>query len=344
MAAPLAYPSVAQFDGIAKELTTAPGTPVAMTNTVPCATDLKWEDKPVWLSDKGKRGVMGDDSFNEIQGVYYCDVSAMGGAVFMDTLGFLLGNILGDVVEAATAIPWSHQFSLLNPTSGNPTAQPTTHTWTHYDGPTPTVGARQIPYFCLSQLVITWEYATGLLMWSGKGQGFKSVAAGARPAAAPSALKPDAAWIGQFAVGGPVSGTPAVNLEKFTLTINRELENEFTGNGSQNALMIARGGVSSTFDATWLAQDYTYYNDALSNTQPQIQGIFSTGAGATLQSLQIDAQQAAFEKPTQDGSKKMLRWNTSGKNVFNSTNVGASGGSGPVQLTLKNAVANGAYV
>lgn len=344
MTAPLAFPSVAQFDGVAKELTTTPGTPVAMTNTMPLATDLKWEDKPVYLADKGLRGVMGNDSFNEIEGVYFCDVSAMGGAVFMDTLGFLLGNILGDVVETGTAAPYAHQFSLLNPTSSAPTAQPTTHTWTHYDGPTPTVGGRVIPFFCLSQLVISWEYATGLLMWSGKGQGWKSVAASARPTAAASAIQPKAAWIGQFAVGGPVSGTPAVNLEKFTLTINRELEQEFMGNGQQNSLMIARGAVSSTWDATWLAQDYTYYNDMINNTQPQIQGVFSTGSAGTLQALQIDAQQAAFEKATQDGSKKMLRWDTSGKNVFNSTNVGASGGSGPVQLTLKNAVATGSYV
>jgi hypothetical protein len=343
MTAPLAYPSVAQFDGVAKELPATPGTPVPMVATMPLATDLKWEDKPLMIPDKGLRGVMGNDSFNEVQGVYYCDVTAMGGAVFMDTLGYLLGNILGDVVDTGTAAPFSHKFALLNPTSSAPTAQPTTHTWTHYDGPTPTVGGRVIPYFCLSQLVITWEYATGLLTWSGKGQGWKSIAAASRPVAAPSAVQPKAAWIGQFGVGGTVGGAPVTNLEKFTLTINRELELEYTGN-SQNPLMVARGGVSSTFDATFLAQDYTYYNDLFSNTQPQMQGLFTTGSAGTTQSLQIDAQQAAFNKAAQDGSKKMLRWAASGKNVFNSTNVGASGGQGPVTLTLQNAVAAGTYV
>lgn len=344
MAAPLAFPSVAQFDGIAKEDPDNPGTPVPMTATMPLETDLKWSDKVLYIADKGLRGDMANDSYNEVQGVYYCDVTAMGGAVFMDTIGFLLGNILGDVSETGTAAPYSHKFALLNPTAAAPTAQPTSHTWTHYDGPTPSTGGRVIPYFCLSQLVIEWEFATGLLMWSGKGQGWKSQAAAARPVAAPTSVKPDASWIGGFGVGGTVLANPVKNLEKFTLTINRELELEYTGGGSQDALMIARGPVSSSFAATFLAQDYTYYNDNINNTQPQVQALFSTGTAGTLQSLQIDIQQAAFEKTDPDGSKKMLRWDTSGKNVLNSTNAGTSGGRGPLTLTLQNAITTGTYV
>lgn len=344
MTDPLAYPSVAQFDGCAKEVAGSRGVPVAMTNTIPLETDFKWKDKPLWIPDKGLRGVMGNDAFNKTQGVYYCDVSAMGGAVFMDTIPFLIGNILGDVTETGTAAPYMHKFALLNPTSGNPTAQPTTLTWTHYDGTTPSTGAIQVPYFCLSQLVISWDFATGMLMWSGKGQGWKSVAAAARPTPSPSSVKPKAGWIGQFAVGGTVPGQAVTNLEKFTLTINRELELEYTGNNVQNPLMVARAGVSATWSATWLAQDYTYYNDMMSNTEPQCQALFTTGTGATTQALQLDMQQTAFEDAEEDGSKKMLRWNTSGSLVFNSTNVGTSGGQGPLTATVTNAVTSGTYL
>lgn len=343
MAAPLVYPVVAQVNGIAKEAAGSPGTPVAMTNTVPVDT-FKWEDKPVWGEDKAPRGVMGNDAFSETQLVYYCDVSAVGGPAYADTVGFPAGNIMGDITTTGTGAPFQHVISLLNPTSGAPTGQGTTHTWTHYNGVKPTVGGIYVPYFCLSQFVLTWDFATGMLMWSGKGQGWKSVALGARPTAAASAIKPFAGWVGQLAVGGALPGAAVSNLEKATFTVNRELENEYTGNGLQNPLSIARGGLSCTFDLQFLAQDDTYYNDMINNTQPQLQALFSTGVSATLTSVQVDMQQAAFTKIAADYSKKMVRWTVSGKGVFNSTNVGASGGLAPVQFTLKNAVTSGTYI
>lgn len=338
--APVFYPVVASFDGVAVEATV--GTPVAMTATVPLTAPMKWEDKPVFLTDEGQRGSMGKD-YGEVVGVEYCDVSAMQGNVLPDTFGYLLANILGDVAETGTAAPFQHVFSLLNPTAAAPTAQPFTNTWTHYDGVTPTSGARQIPGFCLSQLVISWDYATKLLTWTAKGQGWKSVSAGTRPVQAATAIVPLASWIGQFAVGGTVGSNAVSNLETATVTINRALENEFTGNGSQNPLGIARAEVSVETKYTFIAQDLTYYNDVLNNTEPQVQAVFTTGTGAGLQLVQIDMQQNAFTMPTPNYGKKMARWDITGKGVFNSTNAGASGGESPINLTLKNAVASGMY-
>lgn len=343
MSAPIVYPVAAQINGVSKELTAAPGNPVAMTATVPVDT-FKWEDKPAWGEDKAYRGVMGNDAFAEIQLVEYCDVSAIGGPVYPDTIGYMGGNIFGDVVTTGTAAPFSHVMALLNPTGAAPTGQGTTHTWTHYNGVTPTVGGIYVPYFCLSQLVLTWEYATGMLMWSGKGQGSKSVPLAARPTAAPSAVKPFAAWIGQLGVGGPVDTNAVTNLEKATITINRELELEYTGNGVQVPLSVARGGLGCTFDLQFIAQDNVYYTDMINNTQPQLQALFTAGTGGSLLAVQVDMQQAAFTKVAADYSKKMVRWMVSGKGVFNSTNVGASGGLGPMTMTLKNAVTSGSYV
>lgn len=342
MAAPVVYPVVAQINGIAKEATATPGTPVAMTNTMLVDT-FKWEDKIIWGEDKAPRGVMGNDAFSETELVYSCDVSSVGGPVHADTIGFPAGNILGDITTTGVSAPYTHVISLLNPTSGAPTGQGTTHTWTHYNGVAPTVGGIYVPYFCLSQLVLTWEAATGLLMWSGKGTGWKSTALGARPTAAPSGILPFAGWVGQLGIGGPVNTNAVTNLEKATITINRELELEYTGNGLQNALSIARGGLACTFDFQFIAQDNTYYTDMVNNTQPQVQVLFTTGAGASLVSLQVDMQQAAFQKVPPDYSKKMVRWMVSGKGVMNSTNVGSSGGLAPIQLTLKNAITSGSY-
>jgi len=337
------FPVVASFDGLAVEPVTAQGTPVNMTATIPLTAPMKWLDKPLFITDKGQRGSMGSD-YGEVEGVYYCDVSSMEGNVEFDTFGYLLANILGDVVETGTAAPYTHACSLMNPASANSfTAQPNTTTWTHYDGVTPTSGARQIPGLCLSQLEISWDYATKLLTWTAKGMGWKSISLGSRPTPAPSSMVPVASWIGQFAVGGPVSGTPATNLETATVTINRELEIENTGNGDQNPISIARGAVTVATKYGFIAQDLTYYNDVLNNTQPQVQALFSAGSGASLASLQIDMQQNALTVPEANYGKKMARWDITGKGEFNSTNVGATGGESPITVTLKNAVASGLY-
>lgn len=340
MAAVTAYPTVGQFTGVAKE--TTPGTPVAMTTTL-LTDQFVWDDKPVWLDDKAYRGVMGNDSFNVVQGVYYCDVTC-GGPVFADTIGFPLGNIMGDVTTTGGSAPFTHVFSLLNPTSGAPTGQPTTHTLTQYYGPTTTSGTRQVPSACFSQLVFTFNAATGLLMWTGKANGWKSVPAGSRPTAAPSTVVPQAAWVGLLGLGGTASGSPFISLQDAKITITRELENEYTVNGTQNPLVIFRGGLTCTFDMNFIAQNETVYTDMITNAQPQIQVQFASGSGATAIEVQFDIQQAAFTKATPSFSRKTVDWAVSGKGVFNTTNVGTSGGLAPVQVTLKNAVTSGSYV
>ncbi len=92
---PNTFAAAKQFVGIAKE--TAQGTPVAMTSTIP-VTKFDPEDKPVWLDDKALRGSM-VESYSKQQGVIKTDFS-MSGPAFADTLGWLLGNILGDVAYA----------------------------------------------------------------------------------------------------------------------------------------------------------------------------------------------------------------------------------------------------
>lgn len=340
MAAVTAYPTDAQFTGVAKE--TTPGTVVPMTATLLTDT-FTWKDTPVWLDDKAYRGVMGNDSFNVIQGVYYSDISC-GGPVFADTIGYVLGNLLGDITTTGSSAPYTHVISLLNPTSGAPTGQPTTHTLEQYYGPTVTSGARTFPSACFSQVVFEFTAATGLLTWTGKANSWVSQAAAARPTAAPSAAIPQAAWVGLMGLGGTASGAPIVSLKTAKVTVTRELENEYTVNGTQNPLVIFRGGLSVTFDATFVAQNEVVYTDMITNAQPQIQFKFASGAGAAAINFQVDLQKAAFTSAAPDFSQKSVSWSVSGKGVFNSTNVGTSGGLAPVQFTLQNAVTSGTYI
>ncbi|TCO57121.1 phage tail tube protein [Actinocrispum wychmicini] len=92
------FPSVRQFAGVALEA--AQGTSVPMTYTLPLE-DLQPEDKPKWLDDHAWRGAMGM-FYGRQQGPIINDFT-LKGPVFGDGIGFLLANILGDLVPTGTA-------------------------------------------------------------------------------------------------------------------------------------------------------------------------------------------------------------------------------------------------
>lgn len=340
MATPVTWASVNQFNGIAKEITQ--GTPVAPTFTL--FTDkFDWEHKPVYLDDKAFRGVMGNDSFNVIQGVL-SSVLSMGGPVFDDGIGFPLGNILGDITTTGASAPFTHVISLLN--TAGASDQPTSHTISHYYGPSATSGTRVFSGTCFSQIVLEFNAGTGLLTWTATATGWGSTIAGSRPTASSTGVKPVAAWVGKIGIGGPASGgTLNPKLESGKITINREVEPLYTATNVQQPYIIQRGGLSASFDATFVVADETEFLYMANNTQPQLQFVFSNGlAGAALASVQVDMQVGAFTSAKADYGEKAVRMSTSGKGVFNSTNVGTSAGLSPVQVTLQNAQASGTYV
>lgn len=107
---PATFASLKRFIGFAKEVT--PGTPVAPVADMPIAK-FDWNDKPTWLEDKALRGVMGDDVFNLIQGPIIGEID-MGGPAFGDEIGYILGNLLGEVVETGTAVAPTGTLSALS--------------------------------------------------------------------------------------------------------------------------------------------------------------------------------------------------------------------------------------
>lgn len=337
MTVPNLYPVSAQFGGIAKDL--GDGSPVAMADNL-LTNQLMFVDTPVWLTDNSNIGGM-DATGATVQGKLYCAVNG-GGNVFTDTFPYLLANILGDVTTTGTASPFSHKVSVMNPAASNSyKAQPTSHTITAYNGVAASTGAWQIASCALSQLVIEFDAAAGLLAYTFTANGWPSVIAGVRPTSAPSAVKPIAAWRGQMGLGGPASGgTLVTNLATAKITINREVENQFMADGTQNPQAIGRGAVTSAFDATFLATDNVVWTDMMSNTGPQVQWLFNAG---TSQQVQLDMQVARFKVAKPNYGSKMVRWDTSGSGERNSTNAGATGGLASVQATVVNAVASGHY-
>ncbi|MET7746208.1 hypothetical protein [Streptomyces sp. NPDC005385] len=99
MSTPVTYAPQKQFVGIANE--TVQGTPVNMTATM-LVDSFKPKDSPKFLEDKAWRGAMADDSFAQIPGTQIADLD-LGGPVFLDGLGYVLRNIMGDLSTTGTS-------------------------------------------------------------------------------------------------------------------------------------------------------------------------------------------------------------------------------------------------
>jgi len=332
------FPVSAQFAGISKDL--GDGAPVTMVDNLN-TNSFQFVDTPVWITDNSNIGGM-DAGGTVVQGKLYCAVTG-GGNVFTDTFPYLLANILGDVTTTGTASPFAHKVSVMNPAASNSyKAQPVSNTFTAYNGVAATSGAWQIASAALSQLVIEFDASSGLLTWTCTANGWPSVVAGSRPTSAPSTVPPIAAWRGTMGLGGPASGGTLVkNLATAKITINREIENQFMADGTQNPQAIGRGAVSSVdFEATFLATDSVVWSDMMNNTKPQVQWLFNVSAS---QQVQLDMQVAAFKVAKPNYGNKLVRWDTSGSGERNSTNAGATGGLASFQATVTNAVASGHY-
>lgn len=94
---PVTFASPRQFIGFGVEATQ--GTVVAPTQSMP-VDHFDPEDKWVWLDDKALRGSM-TEPYNRVQGPGHSEF-AFSGPGYLDTLPFLLSNILGDVAYSGT--------------------------------------------------------------------------------------------------------------------------------------------------------------------------------------------------------------------------------------------------
>lgn len=330
MTTPVIYASAKQFLGVARE--TVHGTPVAPAVTMPVeefTPDQSFEQ----LKDTAWRGHMGAQS-GIYQGVTKTEFDIKG-PVFGDTLGHLLLNILGDLTTTGTA-PNVHAFSLLNSGAG----QPPSHTFTHFQGPVDTVGARQIAGACLSELSFKWNAESELFTVEGKGTGFGSNIAAALPVAAPSTVAPLAAWRAKLGLGGPAAGgTLVANIAEAEVSIKRNLKPYYTASGSQNPYVIARGTVEVTGKMTFIAKDEQPFLDFTGHTQPSLQIVIDNGGvGAGLIKVQVDVGKASYTSSKFSGSNEATEYENEWESVPTTANAGTSGGMSPCKITLSNGV------
>lgn len=339
MTTPVTYSPVNNFGGFAKD--TSQGGNTAMTMTLGTTKPVSWNDKPEWLEDNSLRGVMTDGPFSTQQGVQIGELTFPESPLYLDSFGFALSNILGDLTVTGGAAPYTNAFSLLNSATG----QPPNHTFEQYYGPG-THSARLFTGVCFSEVVILWDVQKKLLSWSGKAACYMSTAAAATPTDAQSTVLPIPSWRMLLGVGGPASGgTQDITNKSGKITLTRQVEAEFTGMNSQAPYIIQRGSLNAKFDDfLMVAKDEAPLTLMAANTRPQHQLVFDNGlAAAAHGALQIDAAVASYRTVPPDWSGKAVMWKAAGKYEANTTNAGASGGSSPIKITLTNAVASGTY-
>lgn len=257
-----------------------------------------------------------------------------------------------------TGGPFTHVFALLNtntnPGTGNGAGQPPTHCWTDRTGIPATGLAAQYSYSVFNELTFTGS-AEAFVMWEGKAIcNVRTIAGTPLSTPAISAVQPIPSWRSTVKLtpvgGGALAQVNDIGTWAFTLTRDG-LKPIFTNQGSQSPYVIPRGKLSSTgkLDFTPAISEEPLLQ-LLANGQPQIQMVCSNGlTGVNLVSLQIDVGLGAYENADLQDGDELFGWSVPfeavappvGSTSFNGvTMAGASGGSGPLKITLQNAVAS----
>lgn len=313
--------------GIGRE--TTPGTPVTATYFPPF-TKFDPQDKPEYLLDEGYRGSMAA----EYGGVLGPEISELEfeGPGFVDSLGALLHNILGDyAVGAAVSGVYPHTFGLLN--SG--TGQPPSHTFIDAQQLTASTGARVYPGAAISELTLSGN-AEGLFEISGKATAYPSAAAGAAMTNTPTSEPVIPAWRSTVSI----AGSSAPNVSEWSISLERELMDAHTADGTQGPYTIGRGPLKVSGKLTFIALDESpLITGLLTNQQPAlVLTVNNGGSTGALREIAVTCTKAAYQT-SQQKRDTLLGWDVAFSAMANSTDAAASGGLSPAKAVLKNTIA-----
>lgn len=262
-----------------------------------------------------------------------------GGGPFSLTVPALSKPHASSVVVKPVTTPNSQYFSLLN--SGN--AQPSSLSITDYQGPVASTGTRVYSGCCLSDLTLKGTVDTTAIMFDATGLGWPSASAAAF-VSAPTAVPPQASWEAQVGLAGTVGGAPVKTINDFSISIKRVLQPYYTAQNLQVPYSIFRGILTVSGTLNFVVADESALTYLNSNTQPQLQLVISNGlSGASLLSMQIDLQQAAWNTSKISRGNPAVEYAVTLDGIANTTNAGYSAGYSPMSITMQNAIAAGSY-
>jgi hypothetical protein len=323
----MALPVLQTVVGIAKETTY--GTAVAPTAFIPISGAPKTDEKLKLDADKAWRGSMGLD-YGFQPGIYDTTVG-YSSYVFPDTVGWALAGVLGDVATTGVSAPYTHTFSLYNGTDG----QPPSYTLTDWY----VANGRQYPgaRFTDASFKISGD---GLISYDAAADALPSVSlANTKPTSAFTSVTPLSGWQGAIQIGGVSS----VAVLSFECALKRKTTQIHTVAGQQGAQSVFAADLSVTGKMDVIMIDDSQLMNYLNNSQPSLDVNYSVGTGTAAVQFKLHMTKAAYTAATVDRSKEFVQLSISYTAVFNSTDVGASGGYSPIKATLQNALPSGTY-
>lgn len=322
--------TVRSYLGIAKE--TTKGTAVAPTDFIPVlASKLKPADVIGELYDEGLRGSLLKE-YNYIQGRSNSTFD-FGGPVFADTIGYVLGGLLGSVTTTGSTAPYTHAISLKNATAVGADAQPTAFTLTDFYA----ANVRYYPGIQIHDFSLKFT-SEGLLDYDAKGTGHLSEQA-TTPTPSFSSVLPIPTWIGTVSIGGStISNSVDGNIDMM-----RAVTPIFGISNTRDPYSVFLGALETKGKIRFVMENDNELTRYLTNTQPAITLNWAQGSGASATQVSFTVTKGAYVAAVIDRSKDYVEIECDIVAQGNTTDIGSTGGYGNIKWTLQNAKPSGTY-
>jgi hypothetical protein len=317
--------------GIAKEVTK--GTPVAPTDFIPVSS-AKLKPMDVigeLLADNMAQGSLVKD-YAYVQGRSNSTYD-FGGPVYPDTIGYVLGGVLGSVATTGVSAPYTHTISLKNASSVGADAQPTAFTLTDFYA----ANVRAYPGIQFHDFSMKFT-ADGLLDYDAKGTGWLSAVA-STPTPSFSSVLPTPVWLATVSIGGStISDVIDGNID-----MKRPVTPIFGLANTKNPYQVFLGALETTGKIKFVMENDDELTRYLTNTQPAITFNWAQGAGATATQIQFTVTKGAYTVTMIDRTLDYVTIECDIRAIANTTDAGASGGFSNIKWVLQNAKASGTY-
>lgn len=290
-------------------------------------TVLDVEDQIVQLPDKGFRG-SAVEQYDSKQGTRVASVS-VGGDVFADTIGYLLGSVTGSV-DYTGGPPNQHAFATNN--AGD--TQPTPEVWWVYNN----IDTRVFAGAKASEVGLKFD-PSGLLTWTGKIMGFMS-----GPVAATTASYTSEPVSESWRCAVQLGGSTVTYVENVDLTLKRGVDAVYSLVGTQDPYRIWSAATAIDGKMTVVFEDNTQLNNFLNNSQPAFD-IKWTAGGLTPHSVEVHSTKANYTtaKPKMS-SKGYWELDIDWVGLANTTDkTTAGGGYAPYKATIINGKTTGTF-
>lgn len=317
--------------GIAKEVTK--GTPVAPTDFIPVASSkLKPEDNITELlaSDMAQGSLVKDYAY--VPGPSNSTYD-FGGPVYADTIGYVLGGILGSVSTSGASAPYTHTITLKNASSVGADAQPTSFTLTDFYA----ANVRAYPGIQFHDFNLKFT-ADGLLDYDAKGTGWLSGTA-STPSPTFSTVLPTPVWQATVSIGG----TTVANAVDGEITLTRPVTPIWGLQNTRDPFQVFVGALETKGKFKFVMENDSQLTNFLQNTQPAIVVNWAQGSGSTATQIQFTVTKGAYTAAMIDRSKDFVEIDIEFTGIANTTDAGSTAGYSNTKWVLQNAKPSGTY-